>query len=150
MVVKYNHNYSFLVLATVITIVNYDRKTFIVQATAYSCIFVGDERKKVFQLRRQVLGLRRKSRKASSSKTRESPANGSSSSTIHELEMVPSALPSLEHNGSVQPTSVPLAVTAKYDVGSVIGDGNLSPVCTGDTTARNVAAPADQIVCDMI
>ncbi len=57
--------------------------------------------------------------------------------------MVPSALPSLEHNGSVQPTSVPLAVTAKYDVGSVIGDGNLSPVYTGGITARNVVVAAD-------
>ena len=33
MIVKYDHNHSFTVLATVITIVNYDRKTFIVQAT---------------------------------------------------------------------------------------------------------------------
>jgi len=33
MIVNYNHNCSFIVLATVITIVNYGRKTFIVQAT---------------------------------------------------------------------------------------------------------------------
>ncbi len=33
MIVNYNRNHSFIVLATVITIVNYDRKTFIVQAT---------------------------------------------------------------------------------------------------------------------
>ncbi len=32
-VVNYDHNFSFILLATVITIVNYDRKTFIVQAT---------------------------------------------------------------------------------------------------------------------
>ncbi len=32
-VVNYNRNFSFIVLATVITVVNYDRKTFIVQAT---------------------------------------------------------------------------------------------------------------------
>ncbi len=31
--VNYNRNHSSIVLATVITIVNYDRKTFIVQAT---------------------------------------------------------------------------------------------------------------------
>jgi hypothetical protein len=30
---NYDRNYSFIVLATVITIVNYDRKTFMVQAT---------------------------------------------------------------------------------------------------------------------
>ncbi len=35
MIVNYNHNHSFIVLATVITIVNYDRKTFIVQATSH-------------------------------------------------------------------------------------------------------------------
>ena len=79
-------------------------------------------RRKFLLSRQPVLGIRRKSRKASS-KTRESPANGSSSSTIHELEIVPSGLPSLENNGSVSQASVPLAVTAKYDVGSVIGDG---------------------------
>jgi hypothetical protein len=33
MIINYNRNNSFIVLATVITIVNYDRKTFIVQAT---------------------------------------------------------------------------------------------------------------------
>ncbi len=33
MIINYNRNHSFIVLATVITIVNYDRKTFIVQAT---------------------------------------------------------------------------------------------------------------------
>jgi hypothetical protein len=32
-IVNYNHNHSLIVQATVITIVNYDRKTFIVQAT---------------------------------------------------------------------------------------------------------------------
>jgi hypothetical protein len=32
-IINYNHNCSFIVLATVITIVNYDRKTSIVQAT---------------------------------------------------------------------------------------------------------------------
>ncbi len=32
-IINYNRNSSFIVLATVITIVNYDRKTFIVQAT---------------------------------------------------------------------------------------------------------------------
>jgi hypothetical protein len=31
--VTYNHNHSIIVLATVITIVNYNRKTFKVQAT---------------------------------------------------------------------------------------------------------------------
>jgi hypothetical protein len=35
MIINYEHNHSFIVLATVITIVNYDRKTFIVQATVY-------------------------------------------------------------------------------------------------------------------
>ncbi len=33
MIINNNRNYCFIVLATVITIVNYDRKTFIVQAT---------------------------------------------------------------------------------------------------------------------
>jgi hypothetical protein len=33
MIINYDHNHSFIVLATVIMIVNYDRKTFIVQAT---------------------------------------------------------------------------------------------------------------------
>jgi hypothetical protein len=33
MVINYDRNHSFIVLATVITIVNYDCKTFIVQAT---------------------------------------------------------------------------------------------------------------------
>jgi hypothetical protein len=32
-IVNYNRNFSFIVLATVITIINYDRKTFVVQAT---------------------------------------------------------------------------------------------------------------------
>jgi hypothetical protein len=36
MIVNYNHNHSFIELVTVITIVNYDGKTFIVQATAKS------------------------------------------------------------------------------------------------------------------
>jgi len=36
MIVNYDHNHSFIVLATVIMMVNYDRKTFIVQATALS------------------------------------------------------------------------------------------------------------------
>jgi len=31
--ITYDHNHSFIVLATVITIVNYNRKAFIVQAT---------------------------------------------------------------------------------------------------------------------
>jgi hypothetical protein len=34
-IINYDHNSSFIVLATIITIVNYDRKTFMVQATAY-------------------------------------------------------------------------------------------------------------------
>ena len=64
-------------------------------------------------------------------------ANGSSSSTIHELEIVPSAttpvLPAidgiasftknLENNESSHSVSVPVVVSAKYDVGNVIGDG---------------------------
>jgi hypothetical protein len=33
MIINYNLNHSFIVLATVITIVNYDHKTFILQAT---------------------------------------------------------------------------------------------------------------------
>jgi hypothetical protein len=33
MIVNYNRNHSFIVLATVITIINYDIKTFILQAT---------------------------------------------------------------------------------------------------------------------
>jgi len=33
MIVNYNSNHSFIVLATVITILNYERKTFIVHAT---------------------------------------------------------------------------------------------------------------------
>ncbi len=36
MIVNYDHNYSFMVLDTVITIVNYDRHMFIVQATVDS------------------------------------------------------------------------------------------------------------------
>ena len=82
-------------------------------------------RRKFLLSRQPLLGMRRKSRKAS--KTRESPANGSSSSTIHELEIVPPALPSLENNGSLHQASVPLTVTAKYDVGNVIGDGKVIP-----------------------
>jgi hypothetical protein len=35
MTVNYDRNHSFIVLATVITITNYDRRTFIVQATDY-------------------------------------------------------------------------------------------------------------------
>ncbi len=35
MIINYDCNSSFIVLATVITIVNYDHKTFIVQATAF-------------------------------------------------------------------------------------------------------------------
>jgi len=34
-IVNYDCNSSFIVLATFIMIINYDRKTFIVQATAY-------------------------------------------------------------------------------------------------------------------
>ncbi len=33
MIINYDRNHSFIVLATVITIVNYDRKTFIIHAT---------------------------------------------------------------------------------------------------------------------
>ncbi len=33
MIINYDHNHSLLVMATVNMIVNYDRKTFIVQAT---------------------------------------------------------------------------------------------------------------------
>jgi hypothetical protein len=44
-IINYDRNSSFIVLATVITIVNYDRKTFIVQATGH----------KVFQLLWPVL-----------------------------------------------------------------------------------------------
>jgi hypothetical protein len=33
MIINYDRNHSFIVLTTVITIVNYDHKTFIVQAT---------------------------------------------------------------------------------------------------------------------
>ncbi len=33
MIINYDHNHSFIVLASVITIVNYKDKTFIVQAT---------------------------------------------------------------------------------------------------------------------
>jgi hypothetical protein len=36
MIINYNRNHSFIVLATVITIVNYDHKTFIAQATELS------------------------------------------------------------------------------------------------------------------
>ncbi len=38
-IVNYNRNHSFIVLAMVITIVNYDRKTFIVQATT-ACLMI--------------------------------------------------------------------------------------------------------------
>ena len=38
MMVNYDRNHSFTVLATVITIVNYDCKTFIVQATGVNFI----------------------------------------------------------------------------------------------------------------
>jgi hypothetical protein len=37
-VVNYDRNSSFIVLATVIMIVNYNRKTFIVQATGHSIL----------------------------------------------------------------------------------------------------------------
>jgi hypothetical protein len=36
--VTYNHNHGFIVLATVNTIINYDRKTFIVLATVNTII----------------------------------------------------------------------------------------------------------------
>jgi len=49
-IVNYDCNSSFIVLATVITIINYDRKTFIVQATGYSEFF--------YYLRR-LIGCRR-------------------------------------------------------------------------------------------
>jgi hypothetical protein len=35
MIINYNCNHSFIVLATVITIINYNRKTFIVPATRF-------------------------------------------------------------------------------------------------------------------
>jgi len=35
MIINWDRNCSFIVLATVITIVNYDRKTFIVQAAGF-------------------------------------------------------------------------------------------------------------------
>jgi hypothetical protein len=35
MIINYDCNHSFIVLATVITIINYDRKTFIVQAQGF-------------------------------------------------------------------------------------------------------------------
>ncbi len=37
-IINYNHNSSFIVLATVITIINYDHKTYIVQATGGSVV----------------------------------------------------------------------------------------------------------------
>ncbi len=37
-IVNYDHDCSFIVLATVLTIVNYDRKTFIVQARFKNCL----------------------------------------------------------------------------------------------------------------
>ncbi len=37
MIINYNRNCSFIVLATVIMIINYDRKTFILQATSGLC-----------------------------------------------------------------------------------------------------------------
>ncbi len=40
MIVIYNHNHSFIVMATVIMIVNYDHKTFIVQDTGSCYIFL--------------------------------------------------------------------------------------------------------------
>jgi len=39
MIVNYDHNCSFIVLGTVITIVNYDHKTFIVQATGLFSVY---------------------------------------------------------------------------------------------------------------
>jgi hypothetical protein len=39
MIINYDHNSSFTVLASVIMIVNYDRKTFIVQATEQIDVF---------------------------------------------------------------------------------------------------------------
>jgi hypothetical protein len=45
MIVNYDRNHNFIVLATVITIVNYDRKTFIVLATDH----------KVYQHFKQIL-----------------------------------------------------------------------------------------------
>jgi hypothetical protein len=38
MILNYDHTCSFIALATVITIVNYDRKTFIVQATGRNSV----------------------------------------------------------------------------------------------------------------
>ncbi len=35
MIINYDHNHSFIVLAIVITIVNYERKIFLVQATGF-------------------------------------------------------------------------------------------------------------------
>ncbi len=52
MIVKYEHNHSFIVLATVIMIVNYDRKTFIVQATVLTNV---DTRVCVIQLLNTVM-----------------------------------------------------------------------------------------------
>ncbi len=40
-VVNYDRNFSFIVLATVITIVNYDRKTFIVQVVRDDYLMIG-------------------------------------------------------------------------------------------------------------
>jgi hypothetical protein len=42
MIMNYDHNHSFIVWATVITIVNYDHKTFIVHAQATSLMATND------------------------------------------------------------------------------------------------------------
>ncbi len=42
-VINYDRNSSFIILGTVITIVNYDRKTFIIQATDSAIFFLGNQ-----------------------------------------------------------------------------------------------------------
>jgi hypothetical protein len=67
MIINYNRNHSFIVLAAVITMVNYSYKTFIVQATGVNCcyFFVKDIRicrrkKNIIKLNKSFLFNRQK------------------------------------------------------------------------------------------
>ncbi len=62
-IINYNRNCSFIVLATVITIVNYNRKTFMVQAIVYQCVSDAGNNVNDLELRRST------SRRGSSSRT---------------------------------------------------------------------------------
>ncbi len=57
MIINYNHNHSFIVLATVRTIVNYSCKTFIVQATGVNCYYFFVKDIRICRLEKNIIKL---------------------------------------------------------------------------------------------